>query len=114
MVSVAQLQRGIKKMAETAIKDQDQGDQDQGDQGSRNQEINGYVDIMDFVNRHPSTVYAIDNWNIWPQALTNAVKDKGGVLVLKAIAETRRYKAAKNPAGFFWSKLKELSAGFDE
>lgn len=72
--------------------------------------LSSYRDYMDLVNRHPTCLYAIHKWNIYPQALTKAIKAKGVQAVMSALTRTKAYAGTRNPAHFFWWLLKNPEA----
>jgi hypothetical protein len=69
------------------------------------QEIMIETDIINFVNSNPVCKVAI-RWGVYPQALTNAVKQYGPERVVTSIRFTATYPAAKNKAAFFFSVLR--------
>jgi hypothetical protein len=70
-----------------------------------------FGDIMGIVDHHPAFQKAVRQWNVFPQALTEACKLHGVPKVLDTIRYTANYPAAKSKAGFFWSVLKNGKRG---
>jgi len=69
--------------------------------------IDKYGDIMGVVNGHPLCLKAVNQWEVYPQALTNAMKQHGISKVIDALRYTANYKAAKSPAKFFWHQVRK-------
>lgn len=65
-----------------------------------------YVDIIGIVDNHPAFQKAVNAWNVYPQALTDACKLYGVAVVLDAIRYTANYKAAKAPGKFLFAVLR--------
>ena len=106
---MARIQAGLLKMKKTSEKENhDNHDHESGDHDFKThtyQEIMIETDIIDFVNAHPVCKVAI-RWGVYPQALTNAVKQYGPERVVSSIRFTAEYPAAKNKAAFFFSVLR--------
>jgi hypothetical protein len=80
--------------------------------------IERYGDVINTIDNHPAFEIVTrpekdGGWEIWPQALTKAVKAKsvdgdlatGLAVVLDAVRYTKAYRAARNKRAFFWSVL---------
>lgn len=65
-----------------------------------------YGDIMGVVDNHPAFKRAIVDWDVFPQALTEACKRHGLDVVLDAIRYTANYPAAKHKGRFLFAVLK--------
>ena len=106
---MARIQAGLLRMKAASEKeDHDYHDHESRDHESKTQyyqEIMIETDIIDFVNTNPVCKVAI-NWGVYPQALTNAVKQYGPDRVVTSIRFTAAYPAAKNKAAFFFSVLR--------
>ena len=68
--------------------------------------LDRYGDIMGVVDNHPAFKRAIQQWEVFPQALTEACKRHGLDVVLDAIRYTANYPAAKHKGRFLFAVLK--------
>jgi hypothetical protein len=68
--------------------------------------LDRYGDIMGVVDNHPAFKRAIQQWEVFPQALTEACKRHGLDTVLDAIRYTANYPAAKHKGRFLFAVLK--------